>query len=418
MPPLTPNTQAILLLTAPLIVGRSSGSNDLLSPGEFKKLAQRLHELEWKPADLLGSNSTQILEECRAFVEVDRLKRLLARGLQLSQAVDRWQTRAIWVISRPDPDYPPRLKTRLKGHAPLILYGCGELGLLDRGGLAVVGSRHVDDQLFQYAMDIGQLAARAGKPVLSGGAKGIDQAAMRGALEAGGLVCGVLADSLEKQVMNRDHRNMLVEGHLTLVSPYDPNAGFNAGHAMQRNKAVYALSDAALVVSSDVNKGGTWTGAIEQLEKFKQVPVYVRSAGQSMAGLVALRKRGARSWPEPGSADALQDLLDAPDLEPEQPDLAFPLQPVTSGPADPDAVEPGRSDTDDAADDHAQRLFAAVSDLIVELAQKPLKEDDVAEALAITKPQAKQWLARLEAEGVLEKRKKPARYVVSAGKLL
>ena len=57
---------------------------------------------------------------------------------------------------------------------------------------------------------------------------------MRGALEAGGNVCGVLADGLEKSVMNRENRNVLLDGRLVLISPYDPNAGFNVGNAMQR----------------------------------------------------------------------------------------------------------------------------------------------------------------------------------------
>ena len=59
-----------------------------------------------------------------------------------------------------------------------------------------------------------------------------------------------------------------------------PRAGFNVGHAMQRNKLIYALADAALVVSADFNKGGTWAGAIEQLEQLNYVPVYVRSTGE------------------------------------------------------------------------------------------------------------------------------------------
>ena len=80
--------------------------------------------------------------------------------------------------------------------------------------MAVVGSRHVDETLFDYTMAVGQYVARAEKVVISGGAKGIDQAAMRGALEAGGTVCGVLADSLEKQAMARDHRNMMLDGQL------------------------------------------------------------------------------------------------------------------------------------------------------------------------------------------------------------
>jgi DNA processing protein len=67
---------------------------------------------------------------------------------------------------------------------------------------------------------------------------------MRGALEAGGKTIGVLADSLERAAMNRDHRNHLIEREVTLISPYDPSAGFNIGHAMQRNKFIYALAEA------------------------------------------------------------------------------------------------------------------------------------------------------------------------------
>ena len=53
-----------------------------------------------------------------------------------------------------------------------------------------------------------------------------------------------------------------MDGRLVFISPYDPAAGFSVRHAMQRNKIIYALADAALVVASDFEKGGTWAGAI------------------------------------------------------------------------------------------------------------------------------------------------------------
>ena len=56
---------------------------------------------------------------------------------------------------------------------------------------------------------------------------------------AGGDVAGVMADSLEKAALARDNREPLMEGRLVLMSPYDPAAGFNVGHAMQRNKLIY-----------------------------------------------------------------------------------------------------------------------------------------------------------------------------------
>jgi len=304
MQKLSVNTKAILLLTAPLITGRASSEPDMLTPGEYNRLARHLHAMQCEPADLLSQESGNLYRACQDVVDEKRMQSLLGRGFLLSQVVEHWQARAIWVVSRADAAYPRRIKARLRDSAPAVLYGCGDINLLETVGLAVVGSRHVDNELIDYTIATGQLAARAGRTIISGGAKGIDQAAMRGALEAGGKVIGVLADHLEKTAMNREHRNLIIDGQLVLISPYDPSAGFNVGHAMQRNKLIYALCDASLVVSSDINKGGTWAGATEQLDKLKLVPVYVRSTGVPSRGIEALLSKGALPWPEPHSADA------------------------------------------------------------------------------------------------------------------
>lgn len=50
---LSPNAQAILLLTAPLITGRGKPSIDPLTAGEYRRLVRRLRELQREPADLL-----------------------------------------------------------------------------------------------------------------------------------------------------------------------------------------------------------------------------------------------------------------------------------------------------------------------------------------------------------------------------
>ncbi len=305
------NTKAILLLTAPLIFGRGKGEKptDLLTPGEYTKLALYLHETGRQPAELLSSDADKLLKDCHHILNYGRLKRLLTRGFLLSQAVERWQSRAIWVVSRSDDGYPQRLKTRLKKASPNLLYGCGDRKILNSGGLAVVGSRNVNDSLIEYTQEIGRLAAKARQTVVSGAARGIDRAAMTGALEAGSKVTGVLVNNLEQTVMTREHRNLLLEQRLVLISPYDPNAGFNAGHAMQRNKVIYALADAALVVNTDINKGGTWAGATEQLEKLHLVPVYVRSTGVPSDGLDALKAKGAMPWPNPEDEDDFDAIL-------------------------------------------------------------------------------------------------------------
>jgi len=302
---LSQDSQVILLLAAPLMTGRMEPSTDLLTPGEYGHLAVFLHEVQRSPGDLLTADADGLLRQCQGVVDGDRLRRLLGRGFLLSQAVERWQTRAIWVVTSADASYPHRLKERLKENAPAVLYGCGDAPILETGGLAVVGSRNATPELLTYTEHIGQLVAHAQQTVVSGGARGIDQASMRGALETGGTAAGILADSLERATLNREYRSPLMEGQLVLVSPCDPMAGFNAGNSMQRNKLIYALADAALVISSDYQKGGTWAGAVQQLTKLRLVPVFVRSRGEIGKGLEELQNMGALPWPNPGNPEEL-----------------------------------------------------------------------------------------------------------------
>jgi DNA processing protein len=302
---LSQDGQVILLLTAPLMAGRTEPSADLLTPSEYRRLAVFLRDAQRDPGDLLTAEADSLLRQCQGIVDGDRMRRLLGRGFLLSQAVERWQARAIWVVTNADASYPRRLTERLKDIAPTVLYGCGDTTILATGGLAVVGSRNATPALLTYTERIGQLAAHAQQTVVSGGARGIDQAAMRGALEAGGKVVGILADSLERAALNREYRAPLMEGRLVLVSPCDPMAGFNVGNAMQRNKLIYALADAGLVISSDYQRGGTWTGAAEQLTKLRLVPVFVRSRGELGRGITELQVLGARPWPNPTNSAGL-----------------------------------------------------------------------------------------------------------------
>ena len=303
---LSPNTRAIMLLTGPLMGGRGAAPSELLKLAEYNALARHLRELKRQPADFLGPDADDLIEACRGVVEESRLRWLLGRGFVLEQIAERWASQDIWVLSRADADYPKRFKARLREDAPAVIYGCGDVNLLNTGGLAVVGSRHLDDALADDTISICRLAAQAGKTLVSGGAPGIDQVAVGASLRAGGRVSAVLADSLAKTVLNRQYKNPLLDGQMVLMSPYDPNATFNSSLSTQRNKHIYALADVGLVMSASFRKGQTWAGAVEQLDQLKFVPVYVRAAGEASAGLEALRAKGAALWPSPNNIEAFE----------------------------------------------------------------------------------------------------------------
>lgn len=416
---LSPNTQAILLLTAPLIVGRGRNKNAVapLSLTEYNQLALYLCQSKRQPGDLLGTDARVVLSESVDDAD-QRIIQLLERGFLLSQALEYWQSRAIWVVSRADPEYPIRFKERLGKFAPPVLYGCGDATLLENGGLAVVGSRDVSDEVLEYAHSVGRLAGEAKYPIVSGGARGVDKAAMRGALSEGGVAVGVLSGGLEKDVMNRGNRDLLINERLVLVSPYDPKAGFNVGNAMQRNKLVYALADAGLVVETDT-KGGTWTGALEQLDKMHLVPIYTRSEGEISKGVSALHRKGALPWPNPKTADDLRAVISGEyrrdDVEPvHQPSLSFDSEALTE-PHKDDAngqILKSESDTeplDVQQTSLADQLLSSVEQLLATM-DGPITASDVAERLDVSRKQAGNWLKRLEQAGKYQRRNKRAPY--------
>ena len=311
MPAPSANTQAVLLLTSPLLQegGKGSSKDPVLSAAEYAQLATCLQQERHQPADLINGSRETLLSSLSASFAAERLNRLLSRGFQLSQAVEHWANRSISVIGRADATYPRRFKQRLKRAAPPLLYACGNLELLRAPALAVVGSRNTPEALLRQAEAVGALAAAAGVVIASGAAKGVDETAMLGSLTAGGCAIGVVADSLEKVSAKPIWRQALLEGRLLLLSSEAPSARFQVWRAMGRNKLIYALADAALVVSSAKGEGGTWAGATEQLQSLHFCPVHVIDDPRGGAGLAALAAIGARPWPEPTTPDALQALL-------------------------------------------------------------------------------------------------------------
>jgi len=177
------------------------------------------------------------------------------------------------------------------------LFGAGEIELLARGGVAVIGSRNIDDAGTLFAREAGRKIAQSGAPVISGGARGTDRLAMEGALQADGYAIGALADSLEATIRKGEVRDFVLNGRLALLTPYSPTAGFSVGAAMGRNKVIYGLAEFAIVVSSDYQTGGTWAGASEAL-KTNWCPVFVRESANEPKGNRELQKLGGVGLPE------------------------------------------------------------------------------------------------------------------------
>lgn len=293
---LAAKTQAILLLTAYFSKSKGAEAKPLTNK-EWGRFAFWLKNQEMYPEDLLtGDLSQKLAGWTDSKITSDRIQILLNRGSALAMAMEKWTRSGLWVLTRSDSDYPKRLKSRLGNDAPPVFFGCGNRNLLNQGGIAVIGSRKTSDADLQFSRDIGAKSASDGRSVVSGGARGVDESAMLGALESEGTAIGVLANDLLRASTSAKYRKYLMANNLILLSPFYPEAGFNAGNAMQRNKYIYCLSDAAIAVHSGTS-GGTWNGVIENI-KHNWVPMWIKPTDDPEAGNVTLVQKGAQWLPE------------------------------------------------------------------------------------------------------------------------
>jgi predicted Rossmann fold nucleotide-binding protein DprA/Smf involved in DNA uptake len=430
---LTPDTQAVLLLCGEL---GQRGGNGLkpLALRQYNALASWLRTQGLRPGDLLNAETRTKLAGLQA-PEVDpgRVIPLLDRGTALALVVERWERSGLWVISRSDTCYPERLKRYLGQATPPLLYGVGSKDLLNRGGLVVVGSRDRSEDDGEFARRVGEHCAKEGIAIISGAAKGIDRDAMSGALEAGGWALGVLAEGLAKTATSGQYRSGLVSDRLTLVSPYDPDSRWFAYNAMDRNKLLYGLSDAALVVASSADNGGTWAGACEALQH-DRVKVFVKSAGTVAPGNPKLLRMGGIPFPEE-PWDNLRALFTPPEQKNDQlfsrtASETSPLQapsdtpsvaPLAAGQGEDTTVTPtaGRGNASEEVPRTAETeqpepvrdAYALVIEQILALLNEPKDGEWLAETLRVRPVQMKDWLDRGVREGRITKLKKPVRYV-------
>lgn len=458
----SPNTQAVLLLTAHF--SKSSGdSAKPLTPKEWGRFAVWLKDHALTPEQLMMNHPKDLLEGWSdRQVTLERLEALLNRGSALAVAMEKWLRAGLWVMTRAEKDYPARLKRRLGTDSPAVLYGCGNRSLLSSGGLAVVGSRNASEDDLDYTRRVGAAAASQGYSIVSGGARGIDETAMLAALEKEGTAVGVLADSLLRACSSSKYRRHLLAKNLVLISTFHPEAGFSAGNAMQRNKYIYCLSDAALVVHSGV-KGGTWSGATENLKR-SWVSLWIKPTSDPSAGNDALVNQGAKWISEDanqlnledlwhdgeGSASGKEDLVTVKESSSEtsapreagppeedhgtlhpgsecalQETELSPLTPLSTAnePAESEAMlspappETGReapispSVTEALPSDESVTFYGLflqkVSSACAESAKTP---DELAELFGVNKTQVNTWLKRAQAEKKVRKLSKPVRY--------
>lgn len=238
-----------------------------LENSEWSKLAQKMIENNIEPYELMKLN-TEIISKLELDNDyVNRIKKLVARSANITFQLNKYEKMGIKIITRADKDYPSKIKKQLKNLSPPIIYYCGDLNLLNKELVGFVGSRKIDASDKIIVEKLVKKATSKGYGIVSGGAKGIDEISSKIALENDGYVVEFLSDSMIKKIKDINIKKHVRNKKLLLCSVSSPEVGFNVGLAMMRNKYIYLSSNGTIVIKSDYKKGGTWSGAVENLKK-------------------------------------------------------------------------------------------------------------------------------------------------------
>lgn len=273
---MTPQEEGFLLLTCQL----GDPSCKVLTTPQLRNLFRSMGRLfprreceELEEQDLAALGCSKELSR--------RILGLLGRTEQLQWYLKQAKRQSCTPITRVSEGYPLVLRKRLGLESPGCLWAKGDISLLDTPAVALVGSRSIGQSNLDFAQETGRQAARQGYTLVSGNAKGADQAAQRACLEAGGQVISVIADALTDKA---ERQGLL---YLSLDS-FD--APFSPVRALHRNRVIHALGQLIFVAQCSQGTGGTWDGTVTNLRQSLS-PVFCFQDGT--AAMEALQSMGA-----------------------------------------------------------------------------------------------------------------------------
>lgn len=203
------------------------------------------------------------------------------------------------VVVGSDPFYPVGWR---KATGPAALWSSGPAPFAcGRSWIGIVGTRRPPPELVRAARRLGAAAVQFGFGVLSGGAIGIDQLALRAACDAGGPSLAIIPSGLARSG---------TLARIPAVSACPPTSRFEAARAMQRNAWIYAASRLCIVLGPRLAQGGTWHGAIRALRNRLTTVAVLDTGDSATSALLACGALGFRLSDADDALKVLESLLD------------------------------------------------------------------------------------------------------------
>ena len=188
--------------------------------------------------------------------EAEQILRLLSQEEQLQRYVEAAAKQDCYPLTRVSDSYPAQLRKALALEAPGSLWYKGDISILSKPKISLVGSRDLQKPNAEFAYQAGIQCAKQGYVLVSGHARGADKIAEAACLEIGGQVICVVSDPLKNHPLQKNVLYLSEDGFDMAFAPY---------RALSRNQIIHALSEKTFVAQCTLGKGGTWDGTCKNL---------------------------------------------------------------------------------------------------------------------------------------------------------
>lgn len=272
-------------------------------PGVGPRLRQALLARFYSPQGILAAPMDRLREVPGIGPKLARAITSAEHQIDVDAQLDLCRANHVQVI----PDYLESYPAILKeiDDPPGLLFARGSLSPTDRLAVAIVGTRHATHYGLRQAERLAGGLARAGITVVSGLARGIDAAAHRGALAAGGRTLAVLGSGV-LNIYPPEH-DILADEILqrgALISEYPPQASPRTGSFPQRNRIISGLSLGTVIVEAGTRSGALITARLATEQNRDVFAVPGRIDDRSAQGCHRLLRDGATL------VESVDDVLD------------------------------------------------------------------------------------------------------------
>lgn len=237
-----------------------------LTTTQYERLEYQLsHSRLKEPAGLLGIKESELatylaLDEKEAEDLTIRLSKLEAMLVGLRQL----EMQGIHLVTKYEQHFPHALFSRIKKHAPLILYYTGDYDLLSEPSIGVFGPQKLNSVVLENTRKIIRKINDEGYHLMTGDVDGVQDLAISTQLHHNGKV--VLFSCRDMNELKGQYKKALKQRKLLIISHLLPGRCGDIVEGVVRNSFIYALSDATIIAQSSLSDSALWFSAIQNIK--------------------------------------------------------------------------------------------------------------------------------------------------------